>query len=107
MTISRYLIILILCIHCVFAQFDTPEMRGFGAPNRHFGMPNGDAHSHDNFDTEKTEDEAISARMNPLPFIFNPGLRLGVAGLQNIEARSQQGPIANAVFTPILRLLEG
>lgn len=44
---------------------------------RSFGQPNGFANSHDSFDQEKTVDERISAKMNPLPYLFNPGVRQG------------------------------
>lgn len=37
---------------------------------RSFGQPNGYAMSHDSFDQEKTMDERISARMNPLPYLL-------------------------------------
>lgn len=40
---------------------------------RSFGQPNGYANSHDSFDQEKTVDERISAKLNPLPYLFNPG----------------------------------
>lgn len=36
---------------------------------RSFGQPNGYANSHDSFDQEKTMDERISAKMNPLPYL--------------------------------------
>lgn len=41
---------------------------------RSFGQPNGYANSHDSFDQERTVDEKISAKINPLPYIFNPGI---------------------------------
>ena len=109
-----HLLVLGLMIVCCllttcFAQFDDGMFggnRGFGGGGqRHFGLPNGAAHSHDNFDTEKTRDELISARMNPLPFIFNPGMRVGIAGLQFMERRSQQNPVARTVYSPVLGLL--
>lgn len=36
---------------------------------RSFGQPNGYVMSHDSFDQEKTMDERISAKMNPLPYL--------------------------------------
>ena len=59
---------------------------------RSFGQPNGYANSHDSFDQEKTVDERISAKLNPLPYIFNPGVRRGITTLQQMEARKQQLP---------------
>lgn len=89
------------------AQFgDYGGYGGFGQRrSRHFGMPNAGAHSNDNFDLEKTRDEAISARMNPLPFVFNPGMRVMIGGLQNMEARSLQSPVARVAYSPVLALM--
>uniref|UniRef100_T1KWG4 Secreted protein n=1 Tax=Tetranychus urticae TaxID=32264 RepID=T1KWG4_TETUR len=72
---------------------------------RQYGQPADFAHSHDNFDREKTSDEIISARINPLPHIFNPGLRRGLTGLQHIEARYHQKPAPQReLLRPLLLL---
>ena len=72
---------------------------------RQYGQPAEFAHSHDDFDREKTSDEIISARINPLPHIFNPGLRGGLTGLQHIEARYHQKPAPQReLLRPLLLL---
>uniref|UniRef100_T1KFV7 Uncharacterized protein n=1 Tax=Tetranychus urticae TaxID=32264 RepID=T1KFV7_TETUR len=72
---------------------------------RKFGEPADFAHSHDNFDREKTSDEIISARINPLAAIINPGLRRGLTGLQHVEARYHKKPAPQReLLRPLLLL---
>lgn len=62
-------------------------------PIRHFGLPDGSAHSHDDFDKEKTVDERISARINPIPFVLNSGIRMLTSQLQHKEANFIRSPV--------------
>jgi hypothetical protein len=108
------LLLVVGIVSFVQAQYDDGMFGSYGRPmgaprarGRYFGLPNAAAITHDNFDTEKTRDEVISARMNPLPFIFNPGMRVGIGALQRMEARSQQNPVARAVYSPVLSLMSG
>lgn len=71
-----------------------------------YGQPAPGSHTHDNFDREKTSDEVISARINPLPHFFNRvGIRRGLTTLQQIEARYNQKPHPQReVLRPLLLL---
>lgn len=76
-----------------------------GRASGHFGQPSGAGSSSEGFNKETTSDERISARINPIPFIFNPAIRTGVTGLQNIEQRYHQRPYPQkALLAPFLLL---
>lgn len=51
-------------------------------PQQHYGQPEvglgRDLFGDDNFDQETTPEEEQSRRINPVPFVINPGVRRGV-----------------------------
>lgn len=51
-----------------------------------------------------TPEEQASKRINPLPFLVNPGIRRGVQNLQHGEARYQRQPsrLSNQLLKPLL-----
>lgn len=98
--------VLIMSFGQVLSQFDYDFFNdvGGGLPiKRHYGQPNPYANSNDRFDKELTPEEIESARINPLPHVFNPLIRKGVTGLQQIEARYHQKPYPQRLLLrPIL-----